>query len=241
MFEDFVQENGWRLTFNFFINILWFGELTLENKLMAGEGFFFSNFANDFNFNSNLEVLVEVKVSMVKQLMGRRHHTNNTCKKDPPLSPVRFLSSLFLSLSRLVSRLVASLFSSCHKIPTCTQSASGHVCVCVPISPFPQQHLLFGPVFLVLALKFSHTQLKDGILRIAHLQFLAEGLTRESHHSLTCADFATDQQMAEHTKECRNTLQRRGFLPHFCCIDVLTAFAGSEPKARNHGSRLWSD
>ena len=103
-------------------------------------------------------------------------------------------------------------------------------CVCSH-PPFPQQHLLFGPVFLVLALKFSHTPLKDGILRIAHLQFLAKGHTRESHHSLICADFATDQQMAEHTKECRNTLQRRGLLPHFCCIDVLAAFAGCEPKS----------
>ena len=56
------------------MHTLWFGELNLESKMMAGE--VFSNFANDFNFNSNLEVLVEVKVSMVKQLMGRRHHTN---------------------------------------------------------------------------------------------------------------------------------------------------------------------
>ena len=112
----------------------------------------------------------------------------------------------------IVSLCSAGFLSSKHtelsgrgvEIPTCAQGTKGHLLV--HNLPCPQQHLLVSPVFLSVR-RFPLTfRVKDGSLRIAHLQFLEKCRVRGSHHSFTSEDFATHTRIVDHTKEYRNTL-----------------------------------
>ena len=95
--------------------------------------------------------------------------------------------------------------------------------------PFPQQSLLFNPVFSV----FSARRRKLGDCSSA---VSGKRVTLGGHTT------ATEIHIVEHTKEYLDTLQPCALFSYgFGCIDVLTPSTVVKPKARNIGLHSWSD